>query len=47
MVLSLATDIPSLGLEPKETLGFESEEELEIVLTALTSEVIEDDLMAS
>ena len=39
MLLDPTIDINSLGLEPKESLGFESEEELEVALAELTREI--------
>ena len=41
MLRELATEIHSLGTEPKEVLGFESEKDLELALIGLMQEMVE------
>jgi len=38
MVIQITTQLPSLGLESKECLGFETDYELELALEALTQD---------
>ncbi|WP_263969736.1 hypothetical protein [Prochlorococcus marinus] len=41
MVLQMDVAIESLGTEPKEVLGFDSEEDLELALQDLMREVLD------
>ena len=41
MVLQMDVAMESLGTEPKEVLGFETEEDLELALQDLMKEVLE------
>ena len=47
MIESLEAEINSLGIEPLEVLGFESENDLEIALAPLMQEIRQEDLMAT
>ena len=43
----LETEIHSLGIEPMEVLGFETEMDMEAALVPLMQEVCREDLMAA
>ncbi len=45
MIPLIQAEMNSLGLEAKESLGFDSDEELEMALDALTKEILDEELL--